>query len=127
MSGKNRREGTPRMRRSISGKTLFCILITALVLSGTSILIGYHVYANTMDQHYISNTVNLARTAVALLDADTVERCASEVYRIYSTLTPEEKPTKKLMSTERRSPATPAAARALPPAKWPTTAQSVAL
>ena len=91
MSGKNRREGTPRMRRSISGKTLFCILITAMVLSGTSILIGYHVYANTMDQHYISNTVNLARTAVALLDADTVERCASEVYRIYSTLTPEEK------------------------------------
>ena len=79
-----------RFKRSISRKTLAYILITALLLSATGIIISYKVYADTMDQHYIDNTVKLARTAVAIVDSDTVERCSSEVYGIYKTLTPEE-------------------------------------
>ena len=58
---------TRRLKRSISRKTLMFILLTAFLLSGTSIFIGYQVYANTMDQHYIDNTVKLARTAVAII------------------------------------------------------------
>jgi hypothetical protein len=69
---------------------LFMILVMALLLSVTAILIGFHVYSSTMDAHYISNTVNLARTAAAILDPDKVEHYTSEVYRIYSSLTPEE-------------------------------------
>ncbi len=79
-----------RLKRSISRKTLVCILITALLLSATGIIIGYQVYATTMDRHYIDNTVRLARTAVAILDADAVERYASGVYETYRSLTPKE-------------------------------------
>lgn len=79
-----------RFKRSISRKALTYILLTALLLSATGIIISYKVYSDTMDQHYIDNTVKLARTAVAVVDAAAVERCSSEVYRIYRTLTPEE-------------------------------------
>ena len=82
--------GIKRMKSSLSRKMLFMILVMALLLSVTAILIGFHVYSSTMDAHYISNTVNLARTAAAILDPDKVEHYTSEVYRIYSSLTPEE-------------------------------------
>ncbi len=83
-------KGGKRLKRSISRKTLALILLTALLLSATGILIGYRVYAGTMDRHYIDNTVRLAKTAVAVLDGEAVERCSSQVFRIYQTLTPEE-------------------------------------
>ena len=69
-----------RLKRSISRKALTYILLTALLLSATGIIISYKVYSDTMDQHYIDNTVKLARTAVAVVDAAAVERCSSEVY-----------------------------------------------
>ena len=79
-----------RIKRSISRKMLMFILITALLLSSTSILVGYRVYANTMDQHYKENTVKLARTALSILDADTVDHYCTKVYTIFRSLTPEE-------------------------------------
>ncbi len=69
---------------------LMFILITSLLLSGTSILIGYRVYSRTMDQHYLDNTVNIARTAVSILDKSAMEHCTAEVFTIYYSLTPEE-------------------------------------
>ena len=87
---KTRENGRKKLRRSISRKTLASILFTALLLSATGILIGYKVYSDTMDRHYIDNTVKLARTTVAILDSDAVEHCSSEVFEIYRTLTPEE-------------------------------------
>ena len=82
--------GKKRLKHSLSRKTLFLILLMALLLSVTAILIGYQVYSTTMDRHYIQNTVNLARTAAAIVDTGIVERYTSEVFRIYSSLTPEE-------------------------------------
>ncbi len=83
-------KSTRSVKWSISQKMLIFILITALMLSGTSLLIGYRVYANTMNQHYLENTVNIAKTAVAILDQAAVEHCSSEVFSIYRTLTREE-------------------------------------
>ena len=42
-------------------------------------------------------------------------------------LIPDENPMKKLISMDSTNPATPVAARAYSPAKWPTTMQSVML
>ena len=83
-------QGLKRMKSSLSRKTLILILIMALLLSVTAILIGFQVYSSTMNDHYISNTVNLARTAAAILDAEKVEHYSSEALRIYSSLTSEE-------------------------------------
>ena len=43
-----------KMRRSISRKTLLSILLIAFVLGITAIVIGYTVYSNTMDSHYLN-------------------------------------------------------------------------
>ena len=90
MTAQTQKKEGRRLKGSISRKMLASILITALLLSATGIIIGYKVYSDTMDQHYIDNTVKLARTAVAILDPDAVERCSNEVFGIYRTLTPEE-------------------------------------
>ena len=90
MTVQTQKKDGKRLRGSISRKTLASILITALLLSATGIIIGYKVYSDTMDQHYIDNTVKLARTAAAILDSDAVERCSDEVFGVYRTLTPEE-------------------------------------
>ena len=83
-------------RSSIRRKSLFSILLIALVLSVTSIVIGFTVYANTMNDHYIQNTVHLARTAAAVLDSSQLAHYIAEVKRIYSGLTEDEKSDEQL-------------------------------
>ena len=80
-----------KMRRSISRKTLFSILLIAFVLGITAIVIGYTVYSNTMDSHYLNNTSHLANTAAALVDRDVVEKYSAMIHERYLEATEEER------------------------------------
>ena len=81
---------TPRkMRTSISQKTLFSILLIALVLGVTAIVIGYSVYSSTMDDHYLDNTIKLAHTISALVDQDTVQKYGELILGRYNESTEE--------------------------------------
>ncbi len=80
-----------KMRRSISRKTLLSILLIAFVLGITAIVIGYTVYSNTMDSHYLNNTSHLANTAAALVDRDVVEKYSVMIHERYLEATEEER------------------------------------
>ncbi len=63
----------PRKRArvvSLGAKTTLGILAIALILSAIGIVVSYQNYASTMDEHYKTLALNLARTAAASLDAD---------------------------------------------------------
>ena len=68
MRAENQEPGRRKVRMSISGKTLFSILLLALTLGMTAIVIGYRVYCSSMDSHYLNNTIRLAHTISALVD-----------------------------------------------------------
>ena len=57
---------------SLGTKTSAAILIFSVLLIATSIFISYFVYANTMDNHYKSLAVNVARTAATFMDGDKI-------------------------------------------------------
>ena len=67
---------------SLRFKTIAVILIAAIILSSIAVTISYHVYSNTMDNHYKTLATNLAQTAATQLDTDALQRYYDEVKQI---------------------------------------------
>ena len=91
MRAENQEPGRRKVRMSISGKTLFSILLLALALGMTAIVIGYRVYCSSMDSHYLNNTIRLAHTISALVDQGTVAKYGEAIYKQYLDASDEER------------------------------------
>lgn len=48
------------------------MLLVAILLSATAIIISYTVYSSTMDNHYRTNAMNIARAAASQMDGDKI-------------------------------------------------------
>ena len=57
-----------KIRISLKVKMIGVVLAVALVIACAAVLVSYTVYANTMDTHYETLTMNLARTTASMLD-----------------------------------------------------------
>ena len=42
----------------------------SLIISATAVALSYRTYANTMDEHYQNMSLDLAETAIAMLDSE---------------------------------------------------------
>jgi len=59
-------------KMSLKIKFVVFILLIAVVLSTLAIAISYTVYANTMDDHYKTLAINIAKTAASMMDGDRI-------------------------------------------------------
>ncbi len=57
---------------SLRLKTIFGVVVIAVLLAFTAVFISYQVYSNTMDEHYRSNAANIAATAAGQMDGDRI-------------------------------------------------------
>ncbi len=55
---------------SLRTKSVLVIALMALIMGAAAITVSYHTYANTMDKHYKTLAVDLARTAATQMDSD---------------------------------------------------------
>ncbi|MBQ7160687.1 MAG: SpoIIE family protein phosphatase [Clostridia bacterium] len=67
---------------SLRLKTVVVIVLATLILSALAVTISYRVYSDTMDNHYITLTSNLATTAASQLDAGDLLRYYDAVKQI---------------------------------------------
>jgi sigma-B regulation protein RsbU (phosphoserine phosphatase) len=67
---------------SLRIKSVAVILIAAVILSAIAVTISYHVYSNTMDNHYKAVSSNIAKTAATQLNAADLLRYYNEVKKI---------------------------------------------
>ena len=72
-----------RTKFSLRLKMIFVVLAVALVIASAAILVSYSIYANTMDTHYQTLTMNLAKTTASMLDKDEVSALTGQVMDIY--------------------------------------------
>ena len=72
-----------KIRISLKVKMIGVILAVALVIACAAVLVSYTVYANTMDTHYETLTMNLARTTASMLDKEQVQTLTDGVMETY--------------------------------------------
>ena len=72
-----------KIRLSLKVKMIGVVLAVALVIACTAVLVSYTVYANTMDTHYETLTMNLARTTASMLDKGQVQALTDGVMEAY--------------------------------------------
>lgn len=73
-----------KLKLSLQQKAVCATLILAFILTVTAVLVSYRVYSDTMDTHYRTLTMNVAKTAATVVDAREVETYTQAVYDIYS-------------------------------------------
>lgn len=73
-----------KLKLSLGQKAVCATLILAFVLTVTAVLVSYHVYSVTMDTHYQTLTMNVAKTAARVVDSGKVETYTKAVMDIYS-------------------------------------------
>lgn len=64
------------MKVSLRMKAVLGIICMSLIISATAIALSYRTYASTMDEHYQKVTLDLAETAIAMLDSKKVKQYA---------------------------------------------------
>lgn len=64
------------MKISLRAKTVLGIICMSLIISATAVALSYRTYANTMDEHYQKMTMDLAETAIAMLDSEKIQQYA---------------------------------------------------
>lgn len=64
------------MKVSLRMKAVLGIVCMSLIISATAIALSYRTYANTMDEHYQKVTLDLAESAVAMLDTEKIKQYA---------------------------------------------------
>lgn len=64
------------MKVSLRMKAVLGIICMSLIISATAIALSYRTYANTMDEHYQKVTLDLAETAIAMLDSEKIKQYA---------------------------------------------------
>lgn len=72
-----------KIRISLKVKMIGVVLAVALVIACAAVLVSYTVYANTMDTHYETLTMNLARTTASMLDKGQVQALTDGVMEAY--------------------------------------------
>ena len=71
------------MRLSLKFKSSCYVLLIALVIGCTAAWLSYRVYSDTMDSHYRTMTMNLAKTEAVTLDCRLTARITEEVLAVY--------------------------------------------
>ena len=71
------------MKFSLMKKSVLFVLVIAVSLSCVGVFIGYRIYANTMDNHYETTSLDLASTAASLVDAEKVREYSQKMLEIY--------------------------------------------
>ena len=57
------------MKISLRAKAVLGIICMSLIISATAIALSYRTYANTMDEHYQKMCLDLAESAITMLDS----------------------------------------------------------
>lgn len=68
-------------RISLRVKLILVVLMISMILGAVVICISYWVYANTMDRHYETLTVNLAKTAATQINGDKINQYADTLQK----------------------------------------------
>ena len=71
------------MKFYLKKKSILFVLVIAVILSSVAVFIGYRIYSNTMDEHYETTSLDLARTAASLVDAEKVGEYSEAILEIY--------------------------------------------
>lgn len=71
------------MKWSLRKKAVCATLILAFIVAVTSVFISYRTYSATMDDHYRTQTMNVAETVAVMLDEAQVQKYADQVAEIY--------------------------------------------
>ena len=64
------------MKLSLKVKTVLGIICMGVIIGAIAIVLSYRTYADTMDEHYRRMTLDLAETAIAVLDNDKIQKYA---------------------------------------------------
>ena len=64
------------MKASLRMKAVLGIICMSLIISATAIMLSYRTYSRTMDEHYQKVTLDLAESAIAMLDSEKIKRYA---------------------------------------------------
>ena len=67
------------MKISLRAKTVAGIICMSLIISVAAIALSYRTYANTMDEHYQNMALNLAESAIAMLDSEKIKYYAESL------------------------------------------------
>ena len=67
------------MKVSLKTKAVFGIVLMTLVISITAVFLSYRIYANTMDEHYMTLATDLANTAAKMVDAEKIQQYVNTV------------------------------------------------
>lgn len=67
------------MKVSLKTKAVFGIVLMTLVISITAVFLSYRIYANTMDEHYMTLATDLANTAAKMVDAEKIQQYVKTV------------------------------------------------
>ena len=86
-----RLENIQKLRSSLKTKSFRTIIILSVTISIVAICLGVSLYMSSVRRSYRSNTYNMSLTASRLIDRDEVMREASEVIKIYKSLSEEER------------------------------------
>lgn len=74
-----------KMRMSLRIKVMIGVLAVAVIIAFCSVLVSYNIYSDTMDRHYKSLTLDLARTTAVMVDDGAVQELTDAVMEIYRT------------------------------------------
>ncbi len=64
------------MKLSLKMKTILGIVCMGIIISTVAIVLSYKTYSNTMDEHYQKMTLDLAETAISVLDNSKIQQYA---------------------------------------------------
>ena len=64
------------MKVSLRMKAVLGIICMSVIISATAIVLSYRTYADTMDEHYQKVTLDLAESAIAMLDGEKIKQYA---------------------------------------------------
>ena len=80
-----------RLHHSLGAKTLRAIVIFGLIISIAAVGFGYYLYASSVRRDFRNRAWQMAWTAASFIDTEVAMNHASEVARIYSEATEEER------------------------------------
>ena len=78
------------MKFSLRTKVVLAVLVMALVVAGVTALVSYNVYSRSMEEHYATLTMNTAKSAASMVDAQAVADLAERTMEIYRSFCPDE-------------------------------------
>ena len=64
------------MKLSLRTKTIIGIICMSIIIGAVAIVLSYRTYAGTMDEHYEKMAIDLAETAISMLDSEKVQKYA---------------------------------------------------